>query len=214
MQALLIFDEQLAKANQKGGLIMKQKIQPKDLITIGIFTAIMFVICMGVAMLGYIPIFIPLLSVLVPLVGGIPFMLFLTNVKKFGMVWIMSVLIALVVALMGMGVWVIVTGPVAGILADLILRSGDYKSAKKSILGYGVFSMWLIGNYIPIVVTRDNYYSMLVSGYGQEYADTLMGYIPDWSLLPLLAACFISGVLGALLGKALLKKHFIRAGIA
>ena len=52
---------------------MKQKIQPKDLITTGIFTAIMFVICMGVAMLGYIPIFIPLLSVLVPLVGGIPF---------------------------------------------------------------------------------------------------------------------------------------------
>ena len=47
---------------------MKQKIQPKDLITTGIFTAIMFVICMGVAMLGYIPIFIPLLSVLVPLV--------------------------------------------------------------------------------------------------------------------------------------------------
>ncbi len=33
---------------------MKQKIQPKDLITTGIFTAIMFVICMGVAMLGYI----------------------------------------------------------------------------------------------------------------------------------------------------------------
>ena len=136
---------------------MTQKIQPKDLITTGIFTAIMFVICMGAAMLGYIPIFIPLLSVLVPLVGGIPFMLFLTKVKKFGMVLIMAVLMALVIAFMGMGVWVIATGPIAGILADLILRSGDYKSVKKSI--------W---------------------GYGQEYADTLMGYIPDWSLLPLL----------------------------
>ena len=55
---------------------------------------------------------------------------------------------------------------------------------------------------------------MLISGYGQEYADMLMGYIPDWSLFPLLAACFISGILGALLGKALLKKHFVRAGIA
>lgn len=193
---------------------MKQKIQPKDLITTGIFTAIMFVICMGVAMLGYIPIFIPLLSVLVPLVGGIPFMLFLTKVKKFGMVLIMSVLMGLVMGLMGMGVWSMATGPVAGILSELILKLGDYKSAKKNILGYGVFSMWLIGNYIPIVVTRDNYYSMLISGYGQEYADMLMGYIPDWSLLPLLAACFSSGILGALLGKALLKKHFVRAGIA
>ena len=100
---------------------MKQKIQPKDLITTGIFTAIMFVICMGVAMLGYIPIFIPLLSVLVPLVGGIPFMLFLTKVKKFGMVLIMSVLMGLVMGLMGMGVWSMATGPVAGILSELIL---------------------------------------------------------------------------------------------
>lgn len=125
---------------------MKQKIQPKDLITTGIFTAIMFVICMGVAMLGYIPIFIPLLSVLVPLVGGIPFMLFLTKVKKFGMVLIMSVLMGLVMGLMGMGVWSMATGPVAGILSELILKLGDYKSAKKNILGYGVFSMWLIGN--------------------------------------------------------------------
>ena len=141
-------------------------------------------------------------------------MLFLTKVKKFGMVLIMSVLMGLVMGLMGMGVWSMATGPVAGILSELILKLGDYKSAKKNILGYGVFSMWLIGNYIPIVVTRDNYYSMLISGYGQEYADTLMGYIPDWSLLPLLAACFISGILGALLGKALLKKHFVRAGIA
>lgn len=193
---------------------MKEKIQPKDLITIGIFTAIMFVVCMGVAMLGYIPIFIPLLSVLVPLVGGIPFMLFLTKVKKFGMVLIMSVLIGLITGLMGMGVWVIITGPGFGILAELIFKSGHYKSAGKSILGYGVFSMWVIGNYIPIVVTRDNYFSMLVSGYGQEYAETLMGYIPDWSLIPLLAASFVAGILGGFLGKSLLKKHFVRAGIA
>lgn len=193
---------------------MKQKIQPKDLITVGVFSAIMFIVCMGVAMLGYIPIFIPLLSVLVPLIGGIPFMLFLTKARKFGMVLIMSVLIGLVVGLMGMGVWVIATAPISGILAEIILKSGGYGSVKKSIFSYGVFSTWVIGNYIPIVVTRDNYFSMLVSGYGQEYAETLMGYIPDWSLISLLFASFLSGILGALIGRELLKKHFVRAGIA
>lgn len=192
----------------------KEKIKAKDLITVGIFTAIQFVVCMAVAMLGYIPIFIPLLAVLVPLIGGIPFMLFLTKTKKFGMVTIMSVLIGLITCLMGMGVWVILTAPVFGILADLIFRSGGYASVKKSILGYGVFSMWVIGNYIPIVVTRDAYFQMLATGgYGEEYTQTLMHYIPDWSLLPLLAACFVSGILGALLGRVLLKKHFVRAGI-
>lgn len=191
-----------------------QKIQAKDLITVGIFSAIEFIVCMATAMLGYIPIFIPLLTVFVPLIGGIPFMLFLTKAKKFGMVTIMGAIIGIVTGMMGMGVWVMATGPIFGVLADLIFRSGDYSSAKKSVLGYGVFSMWVIGNFIPIVVTRSNYYDMLVSGYGLEYADTLMKYIPDWSLIPLLAACFIAGILGGLLGRSLLKKHFIRAGIA
>ena len=56
-------------------------------------------------------------------------------------------------ALTGMGYWSIITGAVFGVLADLVLKSGDYKSAKKGIISHGVFSMWIIGNYIPIVAT-------------------------------------------------------------
>lgn len=41
----------------------------KNLINIGIFSTIYFVIVFIVAMLGFIPIFLPLLSVLVPLLG-------------------------------------------------------------------------------------------------------------------------------------------------
>ncbi|MDR2078117.1 MAG: MptD family putative ECF transporter S component, partial [Treponema sp.] len=40
------------------------KLQPKDLINVGIFTAIYIVVMFAVATLGYIPVFIPLLSVL------------------------------------------------------------------------------------------------------------------------------------------------------
>lgn len=193
---------------------MNQKLQAKDGVTVGIYTAIMLVLCTAVSMLGYIPIFIPLLSVLVPLIDGIPFMLFLTKVKTFGMVTVSGILLGVIIGFMGMGVWVMAAGPVCGLLADLLIRSGGYASIKKSILGYGVFSIWVVGNFIPIIVTRSNYSDMLVSGFGQNYADTLMRYMPDWILFPLLAACFISGILGAFLGRALLKKHFIRAGIA
>lgn len=194
---------------------MKQRLQVKDLITTGIFTAIMLVLTTAVSFLGYIPIFIPLLAVLAPLVGGIPFMLFLTKVKKFGMVTILGTLLGVIIGIMGNGVWVMGTGLIFGILADWVIRSGGYVSIKKSLLGYGVFSMWVLGNFFPIVVMRSNYTEFLVSsGYGQDYADTLMGYMPDWILLPLVAACFIAGVLGGVLGRALLKKHFIRAGIA
>lgn len=49
---------------------------------IGIFSAIIFIIAMAIGMLGFIPIFIPLLSIIVPLVGGIPYMLYLTRAKN------------------------------------------------------------------------------------------------------------------------------------
>ena len=61
------------------------RLQGKDLINIGIFTAIYFIVIFAAASIGFIPIFIPLISVIVPLVGGIPMMLFFSKIKKFGM---------------------------------------------------------------------------------------------------------------------------------
>lgn len=152
------------------------KLQGKDLINVGIFTAIYFVVMMAIAMLGFIPIFLPLLIVLVPLIGGIVMMLYYSKVQKFGMVSLTGLICGILMLLTGMGYWSIITGAVFGVLADLVLKSGDYKSAKKGIISHGVFSMWIIGNYIPIVATRDSYYQQLISGYGQEYADSIMSY--------------------------------------
>ncbi len=191
------------------------RIGAKDLINIGIFTVLYAVTSFAVAMLGFIPVFIPLLSVLCPLLGGIPFMLFLTRVKKFGMITIMGTLVGLLMLVGGMGVWALPTGIVFGGLADLIARSGGYASAKKSVLAHGVFSLWLMGNFLPICLNPEGYAANIIaSGYGTEYADALIRLMPPW-LLPVLAVCCLgSGVLGGLLGRAVLKKHFIRAGIA
>ena len=49
------------------------KLKGKDLINIGIYAAIYCVIMTAVAMLGFIPIMMPMLCVLVPLLGGIPY---------------------------------------------------------------------------------------------------------------------------------------------
>ena len=105
--------------------VKKKGLQPKDLINIGIFTALYFIIIMAVAMLGYVPIFIPLLSVICPLIGGIPYMLYITKVRHFGMVFIMGTILGLLMGLGGMGVYAFITGPVCGLLADLVLRSGN-----------------------------------------------------------------------------------------
>lgn len=126
----------------------------------------------------------------------------------------MGLIVGILTGLLGMGVWVIITMPVFALIADLIMRSREYKYAVKSVIGYGVYSLGMIGNYIPIIFARDGYGEMLLgSGFSQEYVDTMMGYMPDWSLLPLFAASFVSGVVGALIGRVLMRKHFVRAGI-
>lgn len=77
---------------------------------------------MLVAMLGFIPIFIPLMAVLCPLIGGIPYMLYVTKAKKFGMTAIMGFLIGLIMVFFGNGYLTMVTGLVGGLLADVILK--------------------------------------------------------------------------------------------
>ena len=194
---------------------MSNKLQAKDLISLGLFTVLYFVIGCCVAIpIGFVPIFLPVLGALWALITGIPFMLFLTRVKKFGMVTIMGILSGLLMGLTGMGFWGVPMGLIFGLLGDLILKSGDYKSAKKGIISHGVFSMWIIGNYIPIVATRDSYYQQLISGYGQEYADSIMSYISAYTLPILLIAGFVCGVIGGVIGQKIFKKHFKRAGIA
>lgn len=191
---------------------MNEKLKGKDLINIGIFTAIYFVIVFAVAMLGYIPILMPLLCVIVPIIGGVPFMLFLTKVKKFGMILIMSVIMGILMLLTGMGYYSLIVGAVSGLAAELIYKSGRYRSAGKAVLTTGVFNIWIWGNYIPLFTNIEGYFSTRQS-FGQEYIDALTSLMPMWMFPTLLICCFVCGLIGGLLGRALLKKHFIRAGI-
>lgn len=190
------------------------KIQAKDLVNVGIYSAIYLVITCALAFLSLIPIMYPLMTIIYPIVGGIPFMLFLTKVKKFGMITIMGILMGLVMLLTGMGYWSLITGTIAGLLADLAWKSGNYTSAKMSIITNGIFSLWYIGNYMAVFVTREAYFKHAVESYGQAWADTIQAYLPNYMAIVLLIVCFISGLVGGWIGKALLKKHFKKAGIA
>lgn len=108
---------------------MNNKLQGKDLINIGIFTAIYFIVIFAAAVYRFYPIFIPLISVIVPLVGGIPMMLFFSKIKKFGMLTICGVLLGIIMLLTGMGWWCIPNpGLISGLISDFMMKACDYKS--------------------------------------------------------------------------------------
>ena len=115
------------------------KLKGKDLINIGIYGAIYCVLMTAVAMLGYIPIMMPLLTVIGPIVCGIPMMLFMTKVKKFGMVTIMGIIIGVYLWITGMGFWPAIFGLVCGLITDFVDKGGNYQSVSRTVIGNGIF---------------------------------------------------------------------------
>ena len=75
------------------------------------------------------------------LITGIPFMLFAVRARKFGMVTLMAILSGLLMGSTGMGFWGVPLGVVFGLLGDLIMKSGQYQSWRKTLLGYGIFQL-------------------------------------------------------------------------
>ncbi len=191
------------------------KLCAKDFITIGIFTALLFVVEFACGLLGYIhPYIVASYVVMIPLVGSIPMMLFYSKIEKFGMISIMSVLLAIIMFVTGMGYLgaPLIIG--AGVIADLIAKSGKYKSFKKIILSHGVFCLWICANYFPVIVTADSYRQDLVDGgFSTEYCDNLFRAINTKTIAVLLVLCFVFGCIGAVIGKKVVRKHFEKAGI-
>ena len=190
------------------------KLKGKDLINIGIYAAIYCVIMTAVAMLGFIPIMMPLLCVIVPLIGGTPMMLFMTKVSKFGMIWIYSIIVGLFLWITGMGYWPTIFAVVFGFVADKIAQSGDYKSGKKAVASCAVFSLIIFGNFIPLFANAEKYFETRQS-FGEAYITALTEIMKHTWMAPFLVlATLVCGAIGAQIGKALLKKHFVKAGIA
>ena len=191
----------------------KKKLNAKDFINIGIFTVIYFVMFFITGMLGYIPIFAVIIPMVLGILGGIPFMLFLTKTDKFGMVTIMSVICGVFWFLMGY-TWTAIVGYVVfGIISDLVLRAGKYKSFKIDVIGYWLFSCGMIGCQAPMWVMADTYMAGIEQSMGAQYASELARYMPSWMGIAAIAIIFVGALLGSLLGHKMLKKHFERAGI-
>ena len=192
-----------------------KKLQAKDFITIGIFTALLFVVEFACGLLGFIhPYIVASYVVMIPIVGSIPMMLFYTKIEKFGMLSIMSVLLAIIMFVTGMGYLGAPLIIASGVIADLIARSGGYKSFKKTVISHGVFCLWICANYFPVVISANSYRkNLLEGGYSAEYCDSLFRAINSKTIAVLLVLCFVFGCVGAVIGKAVVKKHFEKAGI-
>ena len=194
----------------------KKGLRGRDLVNIGIFTAIYFVlnfICMLLG--GFHPALWVFMPALIALITGTPYMLMCAKVQKMGAVLIMGIITALIYFATGMFTPLIVALMlVCCIIAEAIRAATKYKSFWGDTFSFAVFGLGMCGSPLPIWTMRDAFFDQIQSqGMSAEYVSTLASVTGDAMLPIMFIATFACGIIGALIARALFRKHFVKAGL-
>lgn len=195
--------------------IKKQKLTVKELITVGIFSAIIF-IC--IALSGGPFAMFPALTFYYPvggsLLAGPVYLLLIAKVPKSGPIFIAGLLMAIFCYVTGMHIGMTVGYLAGSALADLVAWIGCYKSIKINILSYIVFCLGGTGSYIAYFINPEVWVRrMLEKGTPQEYLNTMAATVNRWILITMLAGTVLVALFSGFVGSKLLKKQFEKAGI-
>ena len=194
--------------------MQKKGLTGKDLINVGIYTAIYIAVVFVIGATNAIPIMYPISMVIIPLIAGIPMMLYYTKIEKFGMLTITGAILAIFFYLSGY-TWICVAFlfPTA-LIADIILKVGGYKKFGVIVISYMIYALGMLGGPANLWFAGESYWDGIRESMGEQYAEQLSNYMPSWMLWVGIILVIIGATLGALLGRKMLKKHFVKAGIA
>lgn len=195
---------------------MDNKLKGKDLITIGIFSAIYFVINFAFMLMGGIhPVLWMLMPGFIAIFAGIPFMLMASKVQKPGAVFLMGLITALIYFATGQFTLVILISMASTcILAEVVRGFTKYNSFKGNSISYVIFSLGMIGSPLPIWLFKADFLAQIMEqGMPADYVSAVEALSSNAMLIVLFVAPVIGGIIGAFIAKGLFKKHFVKAGI-
>ena len=194
----------------------KKGLGVKDLIVTGIF-AVLFLMA---AMIGGGPFAtVPTLTFYFPigaaLLAGPIFMLFIAKVPKYGALAIVGVVLCILGTLTGMH-WGMNFGfLVCSIIASVISGAGKFKNKVLNLIAYIVYCIGPMGTYFVFYFNRESWISfMLNKGTEQEYIDKMSEVATGGMMTIMVVGTMIVAALSGLLGLRLMRKQFIKAGIA
>ncbi len=188
----------------------------RDLMTIGIFAAIYLVLYYGITMFGFLnPVMMIATLGLSVVVGAIPFMLFLARVKHAGMVFLFTLIVALVCLVLGFPPVAVVLLIALSVVIEVIQAVTGYRSRWAGVISYIVFAMWYAGPLLPLYYDRAGYFSsMVANGRGEAYVHRLDGFLSTGVLVGYDVGVVVLGLVGGVIALILLRKNFERAGLA
>ncbi len=196
---------------------VKRRIQMKDLISIGVYTAMYFIMVAISALLvvfiipGYSYVYIPVISALL---AGTIFMLMVAKVPRFGAITIMGSIMGVFFFIMGRFPGALVVCIAIALLADSAAYIFKYKSRKGLLASYIIFSYSTIGPVIPLFLFPNLYVNEMVElGRDASYIQNVFASISQNTFLLLIGGIFVAAIIGGLFGQKMMDKHFKKAGI-
>lgn len=134
-----------------------RKLSGKDLITIGIFSAIYFMLNLAAMFTGFVPVLWLLLPGVTGIVTGIPFLLMTSKVRKPGAVLIMGTITALLYFVTGQfTVLLLITFAIACILSELYRAVTKYDNSFTHMmisLCFSAMDAWLSTGNMGVIKT-------------------------------------------------------------
>ena len=191
-----------------------EKLRIKDLVTIGVFTVIYFVLFFVAGMVGIIPILYLAYPTLAGIITGIVIMLFMAKVQKPWGLFLLGLICSLIVIAMGNTYIIVIHAVISMVIAELLRKKGEYRSFKYNMLSFAIFNTWICGFLMQILLAKDKVIELAETrGMGHDYIMKLITLLNFRSMILVYIGAIVGGILGAYIGKVFLKKHFEKAGI-
>lgn len=188
----------------------------KDLVLVGVLGAVAFAICMVISMLcGLSPVTNAFYPILAAIPNGIVYMLMLAKVPKRGVFTIAGIVYGLLLLLVGCFWFVSLCMVAAAVVADFAILGSHPRNPKRMIAGYALTVAGQSFGYSgSIVLMRDTFNEVMIrNGIPDAYRESLNAVISDPMLAVMVVLALAAAVLGALIGRKVLKKHFVKAGL-
>lgn len=193
----------------------KYRLTGKDVITIGIFSAIYFVLNF-IAMIGGV---IPILWILLPgttaILTGVPYLMMVTKVRKPGAVMIMGLITAVLYFVTGQfTILILITMLAACVLAEIVRFLTKYENKLVyHAVSFVLFSYGMLGSPAALFVYRDSFLNQIAESMGNAYAEKMTSFISAPMLTALCVSPIIGGIIGILIAVKMFNKHFKKAGV-
>lgn len=188
-----------------------EKMNVRDYITAAIMYVLMFLVYAGVgAPIGMTVAGSLFVFAACAVVWGTIFILLFTKVNKKGVVLLFGLIWAAMQFMSFWGVAIVIA--IGAVIAELLWDKLDRRKFSTMLLCFTVQVIFLyLGMTLPLIFMKDMYLAA-VSAYADLYS-TVFDMLIGPMFFVGLAATVVGCIVGAFLGKLLLKKHFEKAGI-